>query len=174
MLVVSTGATAIAYGAIVAMRFIGTTAVTSLAMPIVAISMMLASLFYLTTEKAMLKEGHLELTREVRNEVMVKSLGKAASPIFIFMLVSLYIVINFFGLGIENTALLFASAMIGEIVAVVALLCVAGPFAIAIEKLFSKIRLPKIKWFSKEFKPKQVSKRNSSEPEETIFIGIND
>ena len=42
------------------------------------------------------------------------------------------------------------------------------------EKLFSKIHLPKIKWFSKDNKPKQVTRRNSSEPEETIFIGIND
>ena len=174
MLVVTTGSTAIAYGAMVAMRFIGTTAVTSLAMPIVAITMMLASLFYLTTEKAMLKEGHLELTYEVRNDTMIKALGKSASALFAFMLLSLYIIINFFGFGVENTALLFASAMIGEIIAIIALLTITGPLAMAIEKLLRKIRLPKIKWFSKEFKPKQVSKRNSSEPEETIFIGIND
>ena len=174
MLVVTGGTTAIAYGAMVAMRFIGTTAVTSLAMPIVAITMMLASLFYLSSEKTMLKEGHLELTHEVRNDIMIKSIGKSASAMFAFMLISIYVIINFFGFGVENTALLFASAMIGEIVAVIALLCIAGPLAMGIEKLLRKIKLPKIKWFSKEFKPKQVTKRNSSEPEETIFIGIND
>ena len=75
-------------------------------------------------------------------------------------------------MGVENTALLFASAMIGEVVAVLALLTITGPLAFAFEKLFSKIHLPKIKWFSKENKPKQVTRRNSSEPEETIFIGI--
>ena len=174
MLVVTGGTTAIAYGVMVAMRFIGTTAVTSLAMPVVAITMMLASLFYLSTEKTMLKEGHLELTHEVRNDVMIKSIGKSATAMFAFMLVCIYIVINFFGFGVENTALLFASAMIGEVVAVVALLVITGPLAMGIEKLLRKIRLPKIKWFSKEFRPKQVSKCNSSEPEETIFIGIND
>ena len=173
MLVVTTGATTIAYGVMVAMRFIGTTAVTSLAMPVVAITMMLASLFYLSTEKTMLKEGKYELTREVRNEIMVKSLGKSASAMFAFMLINLYIIINFFGFGVENTAILFASAMIGEIIAVIALLAIAGPLAMGIEKLLRKIHLPKIKWFNKE-KPKQVTKRNSSEPEETIFIGIND
>ena len=174
LLVLTTGTTAIAYGVMVGMRFIGTTAVTSLAMPIVAITMMLASLFYLTTEKTMLKEGHLELTHEVRNDIMIKSVGKSASAMFAFMLVSIYLIINFFGFGVENTALLFASAMIGEIVGLVVLLVLAGPLAMGIEKLLRKIRLPKIKWFSKEFKPKQVTKRNSSEPEETIFIGIND
>jgi hypothetical protein len=60
------------------------------------------------------------------------------------------------------------------VIAVIALLTITGPLAMGIEKLLRKIRLPKIKWFSKEFKPKQVTKRNSSEPEETIFIGIND
>ena len=167
------GATTIAYGAIVGMHFIGTTAITSLAMPVVAVSMMLASLFYLSTEKAMLKEGHLELTREARKDVLVKALGKSASALFVFMLIFAYILINFFGFGVENTAILFASALIGEVVAVLALLSVTGPLAFGLEKAFSKIHLPKIKLFNKE-KPKQQTKRNSSEPEETIFIGIND
>ena len=167
------GATTIAYGAIVGMHFIGTTAITSLAMPVVAVSMMLASLFFLSTEKAMLKEGHQELTREIRKDILVKALGKSASVLFVFMLIFAYVLINFFGFSVENTAILFASAIIGEIVAVVALLSVTGPLAFGLEKLFSKIHLPKIKLFNKE-KPRQQAKRNSSEPEETIFIGIND
>ena len=174
VLLVTTGATTIAYGVMVGMRFIGTTAITSLAMPIVAVTMMLASLFYLSTEKTMLKEGKFELTPEVRKETMVKALGKSASAMFAFMLINLYVIINFFGFGVENTALLFASAMIGEVIAVIALLCVMGPLAGGFERLFSKIHLPKIKWFNKDNKPKQVTRRNSSEPEETIFIGIND
>ena len=174
VLLVTTGTTAIAYGVMVGMRFIGTTAITSVAMPIVAITMMLASLFYLSTEKTMLKEGKFELTREVRQETMVKAIGKSASAMFAFMLINVYVIINFFGFGVENTALLFASAMIGEVIGAIALLSVTGPLAFAFEKLFSKIHLPKIKWFSKENKPKQVTRRNSSEPEETIFIGIND
>ena len=171
--VTTVGATTIAYGAVVGLHFIGTTAITSLAMPVVAISMMLASLFYLSTEKAMLKEGHLELTKEVRKEILIKSLGKSASALFVFMLIFAYILINFFGFGVESTAILFASAIIGEIFSVLALVSITGPLASGFEKAFSKIHLPKIKWFNKQ-KPKQQTKRNSSEPEETIFIGIND
>ena len=174
VLLVTTGTTAIASGVMVGMRFIGTTAITSLAMPVVAVTMMLASLFYLSTEKTMLKEGKFELTKEVRKETMVKAIGKSASAMFAFMLINIYVIINFFGFGVENTALLFASAMIGEVVAVIALLCVTGPLAGAFERLFSKIHLPKIKWFNKDNKPRQAARRNSSEPEETIFIGIND
>ena len=173
VLAVTTGSTLIAYGSMVALHFIGTTALTSLAMPIVAVTSLLASLFFLSTEKSMLKEGNLVLTPELRKEIMVKALGKSASVMFVFMLVSIYVIINFFGFGVENTALLFASAIIGEIIGVVALLALMGPLASILEKAFSKIHLPKIKWFNKE-KPNQPAKRNSSEPEETIFIGIND
>lgn len=175
MFVVTTGVTTIAYGVVVALRFIGTTAVTSLAMPVVAVTTLFGCLFYFATEKSALKEGNLVLTPELRKEIMVKSLGKSASALFIFMLISIYVVINFFGFGLENTSLLFASAIIGEILAVIVLLSVLGPLSSAFEKLFSKIRLPKFKAFAKEKANKaQVQKRNSSEPEETIFIGIND
>lgn len=174
LLVTTTGATLISYGAIVAMRFIGTTAITSVAMPLVAVTMMLASLFYFSTEKAMLKEGHLELTPEVRKETMVKALGKSAGPLFVFVLISLYVAINFFGFGLENTVMLFASAIIGEVVAVIMLLTILGPLADVLGKVFGKIRLPKFKFLQKEKEVKKVAKRNSSEPEETIFIGIND
>ena len=105
---------------------------------------------------------------------MIKALGKSAGPLFVFMLVSLYVVINFFGFGVENTVILFASALIGEVVAVVALLTILGPLATFIDKGFSKIHLPKFKFLQREKQVKQVTKRNSSEPEETIFIGIND
>ena len=170
---VATGSSLIAYGSIVAMRFIGTTALTSLAMPVVAVSVLLGSLFFLSTEKGMLKESNLVLTPELRKEMMVKAIGKSASALFVFMLVSMYVIINFFGFGVDNTAILFASALIGDIVGVIALVTLLGPLASVLEKAFSKIHLPKIKWFHKE-KAKQPVKRNSSEPEETIFIGIND
>lgn len=171
---VATGSSLIAYGSIVAMRFIGTTALTSLAMPVVAVSVLLGSLFFLSTEKGMLKESNLVLTPELRKEMMVKAIGKSASALFLFMLVSMYVIINFFGFGVDNTAILFASALIGDIVGVIALVTLLGPLASVLEKAFSKIHLPKIKWFHKEKAKQQPLKRNSSEPEETIFIGIND
>lgn len=167
------GASLIGYGLLVATR-IGTTAISSLAMPIIAVSMMLASLFYLTTEKAMRKETHEELTREAKKSIMVKALGKSAAPLLVFMLITIYIAINFFGFGVQQTAYLFASALIGEIVALVALLTVFGPLSHAFDKILSKIHLPKIKLFEKKEKSNTPAKRNSSEPEETIFIGIND
>ena len=90
-------------------------------MPIVAITMLFAALFFLSTEKTMLKEGHLELTHEVRNDIMIKSLGKSASAMFAFMLIVVYLIINFFPFTIytpayssalNSSTLVFSSAMI--------------------------------------------------------------
>ena len=172
-LVVSGGSTAIAYGLFVGIR-VGTSAVTSLAMPLVAISTLILSLFYFSTEKAMVKENHGDLSYEDRKGIMVKALAKSASPMLILSLVAVYLSINYFGFGLSQTAFLFASALVGQIVAIIAILTVLGPLACWIAKLFSKINMPKIKMFQHKEKANVPHKRNSSEPEETIFIGIND
>ena len=173
LLVTSAGSTAIAYGLFVATR-VGTTAVTSLGMPIVAVSTIVAALFYFVSEKAMLKEHRNELNPDLRKEIMVKSLAKSAAPMLILMLITIYLSINFFGFGVSQTTFLFASSLVGEIVAVIAILTVLGPLACVLGKLFGKINLPKLKMLEHKEKQNVQHKRNSSEPEETIFIGIND
>ncbi|MBQ0008730.1 MAG: hypothetical protein KBS97_00390 [Firmicutes bacterium] len=170
-LVVSSGSTAIAYGLFVAIR-VGTSAVTSLAMPLVAVTTLITSLFFFAQEKSMVKEKHGDLSFEERKEIMVKALSKAAAPMLVLVLLTIYLSINFFGFGLSETAFLFASALVGQIVAVVAILTVMGPLACAVGKVFGKIHLRKPKMF--QHKENVPHKRNSSEPEETIFIGIND
>lgn len=171
-LIVSSGSTAIAYGLFVAIR-VGTSAVTSLSMPLVAVTTLITSLFFFAQEKAMIKEKHGDLSFEERKEIMVKALSKAAAPMLVLILLTVYLSINFFGFGLSETAFLFASALVGQLVAAIAILTVMGPLACALGKVFSKIHLPKLKMFNKE-KTNTPHKRNSSEPEETIFIGIND
>lgn len=171
---VSAGATAIAYGAIVGLHFIGTTALTSVAMPVVAVTTMLASLFFLNTEKSIRLENHDVLTYELRKEITIKAIGKSASTMLLFMLCSIYVAINFFGFGLENSVMLFGSVIIGEIVSAIALLCILGPLADVIAKGLGKIKLPKLNFLKKENKNKVSQVKKTSEPEETIFIGIND
>ena len=172
-LVISSGSTAVAYALFVALR-VGTSAVTSLAMPLVAVSSIIVSLFYLASEKAMLKEKHGELSFEERKEIMVKSLAKAAAPMLVLILIVVYLAINYFAFGLSETGFLFASALVGEIIAAIGILTIMGPLACLIGKAFNKIKLPKLKMFQHKEKDNVPHKRNSSEPEETIFIGIND
>lgn len=171
---VSAGTTAIAYGAVVGLHFIGTTALTSVAMPVVAVTTMLASLFFLNTEKSIRLENHEEMTEKLRKEITIKALGKSAATMLLFMLCNIYIAINFFGFGLENSVVLFGSVIIGEIISVIALLCILGPFANGIAKGLNKIKLPKFNFVKKENQSKVSQVKKTSEPEETIFIGIND
>lgn len=172
-LTVSAGSTAIAYGLFVAIR-VGTSAVTSLAMPIVAVGSLISCLFYFAAEKAMVKEKHNELSFEERKQIMVKALAKSAAPMLVLTLVTIYLSINFFGFGLSQTAFLFASALVGQVVSTVGILTIAGPLATLLGKAFGKINLPKLKIFQKKEVSNTPRKRNSSEPEETTFIGIND
>lgn len=172
--VTSTASTMIGYGIIVGLHFIGTTALTSVAMPLIAVTSLLGSLFYLSTEKAMKKEYHDVLDEKARNEIMIKALGKSAAPMMLFMLCNVYIAINFFGFGLQSTVVLFGSVLIGEAVSILALLSLVGPLSELIGKGLAKVKLPKLPFLNKGNKSKVTQVKKTSEPEETIFIGIND
>lgn len=170
----TTVATLASYG-IAALAHIPTNPVAALAMPVTAITVLVASLFILSQEKILRSENHEELTPEVRKEIMIKSIGKAALPSFIFLFITAFTALVFFGFGLKQTSILFAGSFIGEVIGGLALFVVTGPLAELISKMFKSIKLPKPKWLVKKQQnvPYQV-KKNSSEPEETIFIGIND
>ena len=89
-------------------------------------------------------------------------------------ILAIYIAINFFGFGLTSTAYMFAAILVGDIVGLIAVLTVMGPMGAAIDKLFSKIRLPKVQKKEKKQRIKLHEQPKTSEPEERIFIGIND
>ena len=170
---VSASATAAGYGIFVLAR-IGTTAVASLGMPIIAVTTLLAGLFYLNKEKDILREEKGDLSLEKRSEVMVKALAVSAIPLLYFVLIAVYIAINYFGFGLASYAYLFGSALVGIILGTIYVLILMGPIGSLFEKLFSKIKLPQFKRSEKKAKIKLQNKPKTSEPQETIFIGIND
>lgn len=170
---ISAGSALISYGVITALH-IGTTAVTSLAMPIVAVVTLLASLAILNTEKALVKENHEQMDLKLRNEIMLKALSKSAIIAFAFGVIEVFLSIIYFGFGMKLTTLLFVSTLIGEVIGYCALFMIAGPFASLIEKWFSKIHLPKFKFLQKKNNNQLQNKPKTSEPVETTFIGIND
>lgn len=173
LLLVSGSATVAAYGIFVLTR-IGTSAVTSIAMPVVALVSICASMIYFHKEKELVKEEKIKPSLLRRSEIMVTSISNAGVPILYFIIIATYLAINYFGFGLNNYALVFASSLIGIILAVIYTLCILGPLGNVFEKLFSKIKLPKFNHPERKSKIKLQSKPNSSEPQETIFIGIND
>lgn len=171
-LVVAGGSTAVAYGFLSLIR-IATTPVTAVLMPVVAISSLMFSLFYFLKEKELAKENKEQLNVEKRSEIMKRALSLSASAIIILSILAIYIAVNYFGFGLNQMAYLYAGVLIGDIVALISVLSLEGPLAQLFEKLFSKIKLPKFMKRDKKQKVR-IHEQKTSEPEEKIYIGIND
>ena len=106
---------------------------------------------------------------------MKRAVGIAAAPIIYFSLIAIYVAINFFGfLQVSAFTEIFASMLVGFITTLVFTLTIAGPLSNSAENLFSKVKLPQFKRKTTAEKIRLQPKKNSSEPEERIFIGIND
>jgi len=173
LLVNATAATTVAYGISIGLSYLWpTTAITSLVMPFVALVSIFATIFYFAKEKELTLDIKEDLTPEMKKEITKKALSVAATPILTFAIVVSYFAINYFGFGVSSLAFLFLGILIGTVVAIAITLMLTGPLSNVFAKWFSKIKMPEFKALKKD--KKVVVKKNSSEPEETIFIGIND
>ena len=142
---VSAGASLSAYG-ILALTRIGTTAVSSLAMPVIALTTIIAALPYLNLEKIFFKEYEGTIDAKAKNEIMNKAISKSAFLTVVFCIINLFAAIVFFGFGMQPTTFMFAAIILGELIGFGANYVVLGPFANWISNLLAKIRLPKIKF----------------------------
>lgn len=171
--VVAGGSAATAYG-LLALTRLGTTALSSITMPVVAVPVLLFAILYAAKEKELVKDSKEEITLEKRKDIMQKALSLSASGIIIIAILSIYLVINYFGFGLASTAYMFAASLVGLVVGLIAVLTVMGPLGSLLDKAFSKIRLPKFQKKEKKQRIKLHEQPKTSEPEERIFIGIND
>ncbi len=171
--IVAGGSAATAYG-LLALTRLGTTALSSITMPVVAVPVLLFAILYAAKEKELVKDSKEEITLEKRKDIMQKALSLSASGIIIIAILSIYLVINYFGFGLASTAYMFAASLVGLVVGLIAVLTVMGPLGSLLDKAFSKIRLPKFQKKEKKQRIKLHEQPKTSEPEERIFIGIND
>ena len=170
MLTVSAGVTTITYG-LLALTRLATAPVSAILLPIVALLSLLTSLFYFSREKELDKEEKA-YDAEKRSALISKAASLAALPIFTFTLIGGYLAINFFGFGPVELTILFGAVIVGTALFVVAALIVMGPLAGFFDRLFAKVHLPKLRRHKDN--KQHTLKPKTSEPQETIFIGIND
>ncbi len=154
---------------------IATTPIVALVVPVVALFSLFSSLYFLTRERDLLREDRSkEKTAEVRRDIMVIATALGAGPLFVFAIIMSYFAINYFGFGPASFAALFGGMLLGVALSVLLLATLLGPSALFFEELIGKIvtriRVPRLRKSKKRVAPKSTS----SEPEETIFIGIND
>ncbi len=134
---------------------------------------MLLALFALNKEKEIYKESREKEKNNLafRSDCLNKAVSRSASSFFLLLMIASYGGIAFFGFGPRSFMMIYLGLIMGILFLGAYDLGLLSPISIFFAKLFSKIK----------FKPKKKSakkgsalKKKSNEPEEAIFIGIND
>lgn len=114
-----------------------------------------------------------DVTIEHRKELSIKSLGIALTPVLASAVLGIYLLINFFGFGVIASSYVYLIAIIGSLITLGFIVVLYMPIANLIYALLKKISIERK---PRERKNKKSNKpvKKSAEPEEAIFIGIND
>lgn len=171
---ISLATTTITFGVLTLTRF-QTLSLTALCVPLVMLTSLLLTMFYLIKAKDMYLDEK-DLTLEKRQELSIKAVASSAAPLFISIIVVAFIGIAAFGFGPTTYSHIFAALVFGVAISAFFTVSLIAPLTNFFEKLFSKIKLPERKKSKKSHKREKIKlqRKNSSEPQETIFIGIND
>ncbi len=173
-LTLSSASVLLTYGLFVLCR-IQATPICSLIMPIAAVVSLLSSVLYFEKEKELLKENKHNISAEDRNKLLIKASSLSASTLFISSILSAYAAINYFGFGYKSMAPIFAGMLISVVLSALFTTTLLMPTSEMFSRWFKGIKLPTIKIDrAKRQRIKMQNKPKTSEPEETIFIGIND
>ena len=172
-LIVSFGVTGISAGLFAMLRFLPVTSYAGLAIPFVAIFTLAASIILMNKERDMvLDDRNRDNSVEARNALMIKATALASTPMTIAFIMALYLGVNFFGFMFTNISYIFLGVILGVSIATGVILVCFAPLAHVFFKAFHGIKIIKPKANKKKARPVRVNK--SAEPEEAIFIGIND
>ncbi len=172
-LIVSFGVTGISAGLFAMLRFLPVTSYAGLAIPFVAIFTLAASIILMNKERDMvLDDRNRDNSVEARNALMVKATALASTPMTIAFIMALYLGVNFFGFMFTSISYIFLAVILGVSIATGVILVCFAPLAHVFFKAFHGIKIIKPKANKRKARPVRVNK--SAEPEEAIFIGIND
>ena len=172
-LIVSFVATGITAGFFAMLHFVPATSYVSLATPFVAIFTLMIGIIFMNKERDMvLEDRSRDNSYEGRNALMVKATALSVTPIIAAFLVALAVGIDFCIAFMLSGNFIFLNIIAGLVIATIIVIVCFGPCAQFFYKLFSGIKFIKPKAKKKKARPVRVNK--SAEPEEAIFIGIND
>ena len=121
-----------------------------------------------------LEDRSRDFNFEHKQENMLKANSYAFSISAVVAAISLLIVISFFGFSVSAASHFYTFLFIGIAVAVAIIAILFAPTALFFQKLFSKINIERKPRKSKKKAKAKPKASKSAEPEEAIFIGIND
>ena len=140
--------------------------------PLVSVvSYFIAIIFANKERDLIIDEKDKNISKERRLEIAEKAFGMAYAPILVVIVITIYILIDFFGFGPAVNSYLYLAGII-------AVLLAFGYFTVTYLPYSNKV-LDKLSGINLEVKPKKakknkIEKSKGAEPEESIFIGIND
>lgn len=165
----------ISAGLFALLQFLPVTSYVSVALPFIALFTFIIAIFFMNKEREMvLEDRSRDNSVAAREAIMKKALGISSTPITIAFIIALYLGVNFFGFMFTSVSWVFLLMILGVCIATALTLIVFGPFAHWLYSLFSKVNISLPKKENKKKKNRQVRVKKSAEPEEAIFIGIND
>ena len=172
-LVISVAATGISAGIFAFLRFLPVTSYIAVALPFIALFSYAIGILYINKEREMVLEDRTrDNSLENRNEIMKKAVAISSTPMTIAFIMALYLGVNFFGFMPSTVSWVFLLVILGVSIAIGLTLTVYGPCAQLFFKMFSGVKIARPQKKKKKVRPVRVNK--SAEPEEAIFIGIND
>ncbi|MCD8204565.1 MAG: hypothetical protein LUC16_01900 [Coprobacillus sp.] len=147
----------------------------TLALPFTVTFAFLIAIFIMNKDReTVLDSKKKEITLLDREEIMDKSTSSSFSVILFCLCVLILAVICFFGFGPLSTSLAYLAIIVGGLLATLFTVTLLGPTYQWIYSLFYKRREIRRAKPPKEKRNKKKQMAKSSEPEEAIFIGIND
>jgi hypothetical protein len=155
-----------------ALTRIPVTSIVSLGAIATAFLVFILSLFILPKEKELHRDSREKDKDSLEFHAMCLTTAnrQSAGELVIFSFLAAFTGIWYMGLGPSKWMMLFVGCLVGLVVSVIFALNLFAPFSIALAKLFSRINI--------SFKPKKkettTGAHKSAEPEEAVFIGIND
>jgi preprotein translocase subunit SecD len=152
-----------------------TSEIAIFALPIVVFVTSIMSIMFMNKDREMAKDDFVRTkdnSYEHRNVIMVKATSLAFLPILIITVLAGYIAIDFFGFGPTSTSLIFIIGLIGIVLGALLVTTLYGPLSQFLFKLFSRVNINIAK--PKKKKKLDLKSKKSAEPEEAVFIGIND
>ncbi|MDY2913488.1 MAG: hypothetical protein SOV58_02500 [Candidatus Enteromonas sp.] len=150
--------------------------VLSLGLIIGCLPVLLGSLFLLNREKELQKEDR-EPDRgsyEKRTANLEKATSYEAGNLMVYSLLSLYLALAGFGFGPVAYCYPYLLAILLAVVGTALVLITLSPISARFGKWFSHIRFKAPKRKKKDTGGHLMKRKRGAEPEEAIFIGIND
>ncbi len=135
-------------------------------------SLSLSILFMNKERELILEDKAKDNSPENRKAIAIRATSLSYVAVTIAAVVCVFVAINFFGFGSSSTALSFIALIIAMLIVTVVNPIVIAPLSSVLYDLFSRVTIRKPTAKKKKAKAKKVNK--SAEPEEAIFIGIND